>query len=451
MNIIIVGGGMVGENLVAQLNEEDNNITIIDTSSDIVNKLTTRYDIMGIVGNGATHQIQQEAGISQADLLIAVTGSDELNLLCCLVARKATKCPTIVRLRDPEYSKDVPFLKDELGLEMVINPEYVAAEEIARVLRFPSALKIETFANGRVELMKFRIPEGSSLIDLAVKDVVTKLHCDILVCTVERGNEAYIADGNFVFKEKDILSIIASPKNANEFFRKINYTSSSVKDAIMIGAGDVSQYLCDIMKKTGVSLKVVEKDATLCDEFSSLYPEVSVINGDASDNEMMLEEGLATTDAFIALSQMDEENILHTLAAKNITKCKLITMVTKSESTELVSHLDLDTIINPKTVTSDMIIRYVRATKNTLGSNVETLYNFIPGKIQASEFKVVDNSTITNIPLSKLTFKNKILIASILRGDNVIIPRGHDVILPGDSVIIVSEIMPLHDISDILK
>ncbi|MBQ9692194.1 MAG: NAD-binding protein, partial [Clostridia bacterium] len=353
--------------------------------------------------------------------------------------------------RDPEYSKDVPFLKDELGLAMVINPEYVAAKEISRVLRFPSALKIETFANGRVELMKFRIPEGSALIDMAVKEVITKLHCDILVCTVERGTEAYIANGNFVFKEKDILSIIASPKNANEFFRKINYKADSVKDAIIIGAGAVSQYLCDIMKKSGISLKVIEKHPDACEEFSALNPDVNVINGDASDNEMMLEEGLATTDAYIALSQRDEENILNSLSAKNTAKCKLITMVTKHESAELVSHLDLDTIINPKTVTSDMIIRYVRATKNSLGSNVETLYNFIPGKIQASEFKVVENSPITDIPLSKLTFKNTILIASILRGDNVIIPRGHDVILPGDSVIVVSEIMPLHDIADILK
>lgn len=451
MNIIIVGGGMVGENLVAQLNEEDNNITVIDQDPDIVNKLTTRYDVMGVIGNGATHQIQQEAGISHADLLIAVTGSDELNLLCCLIAKKSGNCQTIARLRDPDYSKDAPYLKDELGLAMVINPEYVAAQEIARVLRFPSAMKIETFANGRVELVKFKIPEGSTLVDISVKDVVTKLHCDVLVCTIERDNEAYIAKADFVFQEKDIVSIIASPKNAYDFFRKINYKTESVKNAMIIGAGDVSQYLCDIMKKSGVTLKIIEKDSALCDEFCALNPSVAIINGDASDNEMMLEEGLSTTDAFITLSPRDEENILHSLAAKTNVDCKLITMVTKSESTELVSHLDLDTIINPKTVTSDMIVRYVRATKNTLGSNVETLYNFIPGKAEASEFKVGDNSMITDTPLSKLVFKKNVLIASILRGDEVIIPRGHDVILPGDSVIVVSELMPLHDISDILK
>jgi len=451
MNIIIVGGGMVGENLVAQLNEEDNNITVIDQSPSIVNELTTRYDVMGVIGNGATHQIQQEAGIYNADLLIAVTGSDELNLLCCLIARKAGKCQTIARLRDPDYSTDAPYLKDELGLAMVINPEYVAAQEIARVLRFPSALKIETFADGRVELLKFRIPEGSALTGLSVKEVVTKLHCDILVCTIEREKEAYIANGDFVFKDKDIVSIIASPKNANAFFRKIKYKTNSVKNAIIVGGGDVSQYLCGIMQKSGVALKIIEKDPALCKELCSLYPNVNIINGDASDNEMLLEEGIATTDAFLALSQYDEENILYSLSAKNNTKCKLITMVTKSEFNELVTHLDLDTTINPKTVTSDMIVRYVRATSNTLGSNVETLYNFIPGKVEASEFKVGENSTITEIPLSKLVFKKNVLIASILRDNDVIIPRGHDVIKPGDAVIVVSELMPLHDISDILK
>ena len=215
MNIIIVGCGKVGQALAAQLNEEGNNVTVVDLSSSKVNHITSHYDVMGVVGNGATHATQKEAGINNADLLIAVTGSDELNMLCCLIAKKAGNCQTIARIKNPEYSSEAPFLKDELGLAMVINPEYAAAQEIARVLRFPSAIKIDTFAKGRVELLKFKLPEDSRLVGMSVKEVITKLRCDILVCTIERGSESYIANGDFVFAEKDIISIIASPKNAS--------------------------------------------------------------------------------------------------------------------------------------------------------------------------------------------------------------------------------------------
>ena len=221
MNIMIVGCGKVGQTLAEQLNEEGNNITVVDTRTEAVNSLTTRLDIMGFVGNGATHTVQMEAGIDKTDLLIAVTGSDELNLLCCLIAKKARDCQTIARVKNPAYSSEADYLKNELGLAMVINPEHAAAAEIARVLRFPSAIKIDTFAGGRVELLKYRLPEGSRLAGMAVKDVVAKLGCDVLVCTVERGDDAFIANGNFVFAEKDIISVIASPKNAADFFRTI--------------------------------------------------------------------------------------------------------------------------------------------------------------------------------------------------------------------------------------
>ncbi len=451
MNIIIVGCGKVGSTLAEQLNEDGNNITVIDMNAAKVESITNRYDIMGIVGNGATHMVQQQAGIYDADLLIAVTGSDELNLLCCLIAKKAGNCQTIARVKNPDYSTEAPYLKNELGLAMVINPEYAAAAEIARVLRFPSAIKIDTFAKGRVELLKFRLPEKSRIVGMSVKEVVTKLHCDVLVCTAERGDDAYIANGDFVFEEKDVISIIASPKNADDFFRKIDYKMHSVKDAMIAGGGEITHYLCDILHRSGISIKIIERDKSVCEELCSLWPDVAVINGDATDQSLLLEEGLTNTGAFLALTNMDEENILLSLFARSSNQGKIVTKINRIDFDDVIKHLDLDTIIYPKNITADMILRYVRAMKNTIGSNVETLYNIIKGKAEAAEFIVRENSPVTGKPLCELEFKKDVLVAAILRGKNVIIPRGYDVIEPGDAVVIVSRLMALHDISDILK
>lgn len=451
LNIIIVGCGKIGQNLAEELGAEGNNITVIDTSREKVEEISVRLDVMGVVGNGATHAVQQEAGVEQADLLIAVTGSDELNLLCCIVAKKSGNCQVIARVKQPEYSTDAAYLKDELGLAMVINPQHAAAEEILRVLRFPSATKIDTFAGGRVELVKFRLPEKSPLVGLSVRDVVSKLHCDVLICTVERGDNAFIAKGDLVFEGKDIISLVASPKSAAAFFTKIGYRTHSVGDAIIAGGGRTGHYLCEMLLQDGVSVKIIEKEASVCDELCSLFPAATVIHGNASDQEILTEEGLENAGAFVALTNMDEENILLSLFAKRVSKGKLVTKINRTDFSDLVNHLDLDTIIYPKNIASDVIVRYIRAMKNTIGSNVETLYNVIQGKVEASEFIVKEGSAIVGTPLSQLKFKQNVLIAAILREQKVIIPRGHDTVEVGDRVVIVSELMALHDITDVLR
>ena len=451
MNIIIVGCGKVGQTLAQQLNEEGNNITVIDIDPDSLKSVSTSSDVLSVLGNGATHSVQKEAGISNADLLIAVTDSDELNILCCMIAKKSGNCQTIARVRNPDYSIDASFLKNELGLAMLINPEYTAAAEIARVLRFPSAIKIDTFAKGKVELVKFKLPENSSLVGLSVKEISTVLKCDVLICTVERGDEAYIANGDFVFEGKDVVSLIASHKKANEFFQKINYKLQSVKNVIIAGGGKISQYLCEILDRYSISVKIIERDKKLCEYLSAQFPSVTVINGDANDRDLLLEEGLGRSGAFAALTDQDEENILLSLFVKNAMNGKLITKISKNEFDEIVKPLGLDTIITPKSITSDVIIRYVRSMKGSMGSNVETLYNIIRGKIEAAECIIRGSSEITDTPLMELKFKDNVLIASILRNDQVIIPRGHDKILPGDRVIVVSKHLALRDITDILK
>jgi trk system potassium uptake protein TrkA len=451
MNIIIVGCGKVGETLAAELGGEGNDITVVDLSSDKIKDICERFDVMGVVGNGATNTTLREAGVENADLLIAVTESDELNLLCCVIAKKTGKCRVIARLRNPEYRQETDYIKNELALAMLINPEFAAAEEISRILRFPAADKIDAFSGGRVELMTFRLTEENKLVGMAVKDVVAKLKCDILVCTVERGEEAFIANGSFVFEGGDIISIIASPKKAADFFNKIGYKGYSVKDVMVIGAGDTTNYLCDLLKKSGISIKVVDNDYEKCKQLSAEHKEAIVINGDETDRELLVEEGIESADAFVVLADNDEQNILLSLFAKNKGRGKVITKISRSEYDDVIKHLEFDTAIYPKNITSDIIVRYVRAISNTLGSNVETMYNVIKGKVEASEFIVSESSEVVGIPLSKLRLKDNVLIAAIIRGNEVITPRGQDVILPQDSVIVVSKILALNDISEVLK
>lgn len=453
MDIIIVGCGQVGETLAAELGEEGNNITIVDLSAEKISTITSKLDIMGIVGNGATHTTLREAGIEDADLLIAVTDSDELNLLCCLVAKRHGKCQVIARIQNPVYNSESSYLKNELGLAMVINPQHAAAEEIARVLRFPAANKIETFAKGRVELLKFRIPDGSMLVGMSVKTIIGKLKSDVLICTCEREDTSHIVNGDFVFEKHDLISIIASPSNASDFFKKIGIKDHSVKDAFIIGAGHITYYLCDILRKSGISIKVIDRSPEKCDELAALHNDVTVICGDETDQELLIEEGIEKADATLAITVSDEENIFLSLSAKKYGRGKIITKIEKPEYDDVIRHLDFDTTIYPKSITSDIITRYVRAMKNTLGSNVETMYTFIKDEVEATEFIISEGAPVINIPLAELgpKLKSDVLVAAILRGNTVIIPHGQDMIKPGDDVVIVSKLLCLNDISDIIR
>ena len=451
MNIIIVGCGKVGSTLAAKLNAEGNNVTIIDQDGDKVKALANKLDIMGVIGNGASRSVQKDAGVDKTDLLIAVTGNDELNLLSCLVAKKSSNCRTIARLKDPEYNMDAPYFKNELGLAMVINPELAAAKEIARVLNFPSAIKIETFAKGRVELLKFKLPKDSQLIGMSVKDVAIKLRSTITFCTIERGDEVYIANGNFVFEEKDIISFIASPQKAKAFFKKIDYQIEPIKDALIVGGGPITYYLCNLLEGSGISCTVVEKNTARCNELATEFEKVTIINADPSDEDVLREEGVALTDAFVALTGLDEENILLSLFAKKSGSRKIITKINRIDFDDIVSHLDLDTMVYPKNITADTIVSYVRAMNNRRGSNIETVYNLIKGRVEAVEFTIGNGSPVVGKPLMELVLKPGVLIATIQRGRTLIAPRGQDVIEPGDSVVVITKDMALTNIKDILK
>lgn len=451
MNIIIVGCGQVGRALAEQLNEKDNNITVIDSDVENVKAVTDKLDVMGVIGNGASYTTQNDAGVSKADLLIAVTGSDELNLLCCIIAKKASNCQTIARVRSHEYSLETGFLKDELELAMVINPERETAEEIARILRFPTALSVEPFCKGRVELIRIRLPETSALVGMSVKDVTAKYKSEVLFCTVERDGEAYITKGDHKFAAKDIVSIMATPQNAQEFLKKVGYKTQAVKSVMIVGGGEITHYLCSMLKKTRMDIKIIEKDRELCDKLSDDFTNVTVVHSNTAYKDVMLEEGISDVGAFISLSNLDEENILLSLFAKSKTSDKVITKIKRIDYNDIIGNLELDSVVYPKNITADTIARYIRSAKNTRGSNMETFYNIIPGKVEASEFIVRARSKILNKRLSELKLKSNVLISAIIRDDTVIMPRGYDMIEEGDSVVVVSGAMGLHDITDILE
>ena len=367
------------------------------------------------------------------------------------MAKKAGNCHTIARIKSPDYAQDTAYLRSELGLAMVINPEYMAAKEITRILSFPSAINVETFSRGRVELLKFRLPEGSPLVGQSLRDAMIRLKVNVLVCTVEREDGAFIPKGDFIFAEKDVVSIIASAKSAKEFFEKIGYALDPIRDAVIIGGGTMTHYLCEMLEKSGVQVKIIEKDKALCESLAVRFDDVTVIQGDPTKEDVLREERVTESGAFIALTNLDEENILLSLFAKNEGSPKIITKINRIEYNDVISRLDLDSIIYPKNITTGMIVRYVRATANSSGSNMETLYHLIKGEVEVSEFTVKEGCPLIGKPISELSFKDDVLIAAILRGRQLIIPRGKAIIEAGDSVVIVAKLLAITDISDVLQ
>lgn len=452
MNILIVGCGNVGQKIVEKLSyENEHNITVVDTRRKKVEAVTSEYDIMGVVGSCADIDILEEAGIKNADIVIAVTGSDELNLLTCLMAKKAGECQTIARVRKPEYRKSLPLFKEDLGLAMIINPEQTAAMEMARVLRFPSAIQIDTFAKGRVEILKFKIPEDSPLDNLSLINMSQKIDSNILVCGVVRGDEAIIPGGDFVLKSGDIISIVSAARGAGEFFKKIGVKTNRVKDTVIVGGGETGYYLASMLLSSGIHVKIIERNPKRAEELAELLPKATIINADGTENRVLLEEGVEFCESFVSLTNIDEENILLSLFAKSKMNGKLITKINRIAYDEVISNLDLDTTVYPKNITAEYIVRFVRAKNNASGSNIETMHSILDGKAEAIEFKINENSPAAGISLEKLQLKDNIIIACITRGQDVIIPRGRDVMLPGDHVIVVTKNAGFDDITDILK
>lgn len=452
LNIIIAGCGKVGTSLTERLVKEGHDITVIDKDPEKVQMISNLFDVMGIAGTGASYSVQMEAGIENTDLFIAVTDSDELNLLCCTVAKRVGDCAAIARVRNPDYSNEVSYLREKLGLTMIINPEMEAAREIARLLCLPTALDVSTFAHGRVEIIKFELPTDNILTGLTIATIgQQKLAQNTLICAVERDGEVYIPSGSFQLEAGDKVSFIASNQDARKFLKNIGFATNQVRSTMISGGGKVSYYLAKQLLSMGISVQIIEISRKRCEELSVLLPKAIIINGDGTDSELLKEEGLEYVESFIPLTGIDEENILLTLYAKEVSHAKVITKLNRINFHNVISHLDLGSVIYPKYITAEAIIAYVRAKKASMNSNIETLYHMFDSRVEAIEFLVEEESEVTNVPLMNLNLKDNLLVSCIRRHSRVIIPSGADSIHIGDSVIIVTTHTGFNDLQDILR
>lgn len=456
LRIIIVGCGKVGATIIKQLCKEGHDITIIDKNPNKVSMYANLYDVMGVIGNGASHSVQIEAGIENTDLIISVTDSDELNILCCTIAKQVGDCAAIARVRNPEYSKEVGYLREKLGLTMIMNPELETAAEIARVLYLPTALEINAFARGEVEMVKFKIPEKNLLAGISIAELGGHLAekvnpINILICAIERDGQVYIPSGNFIMEANDIVSFVSTRSMSKAFMEYIGFKTARVKNTMIVGGGDVAYYLAKQLINMGIEVKIVERDEMRCEELSVQLPKAVVIQGDGTDQELLKEEGLGYAESFVPLTGIDEENILLTLHAKQHSNAKTITKINRSNFKEVINNLELGSVVYPSNITAEAIIAYVRAKKNSESSNIETLYHMFDSRVEAIEFRVDEASSVTDIPLKNMKLKKNLLVTFINRNGSIILPSGGDSIQTGDTVMIVTTHTGFKDITDILK
>lgn len=452
MKIVIVGCGKIGTSIVASLSGEGNDVVAIDDSPAVIDEISNIYDVMCVCGNGADTETLEEAGVSKAELFVAVTNSDELNMLACFVAERMGAKHTIARIRKPEYNdQSLDFLRKHLGLTVSINPEWMAAQELFNILKLPAAVNIENFSGGNLEMVELRLKPNSILDGMNLIQLRREYKAKFLICAVQRENEVYIPDGNFVLKSGDKIGLTASAPEIQKVLRMWGLVQKSARSVMILGASRTAYYLAKRLIAGGNSVKIIDKDAKHCEQFAAMLPEAVVICGDGAEQELLLEEGIASTDAFVALTGMDELNILISIFASSQNVPKVISKVNRQELAAMAENLGLDCITSPKKIVSDVLARYARAIKNSVGSNIETLYKLMGGSVEALEFNVSPDFKGANIPLKELSIKPNILIAGIIRGRKAIIPSGDDVIQPGNRVVVIVSGQRLVDLSDILQ
>lgn len=450
--IIVVGAGKVGKTITRRLTDEGHNLVVIDRSESKLEELSNQCDCMLLTGSGASHQTLEEAGITESDLMIAVTDSDELNLLCCTIAKQFNPdISTIARVRNPDYGNEIPYLMNRLAIDRIINPEFEAAVDAARLLFLPAAISINSFAHGTAEIVKIEIPEGSILDEKSIAYLGKNITNDLVIVGVERDGELTIPNGDFVLKSGDVISFVSSRKVCIQFLKKIGFNSRSVHNTMIIGGGKSAYYLADQLLKSGIYVKIIEKSYARCEELSVLLPKAMIIHGDGTESGVLEEAGIATTDALVALTGIDEENIMLTLHAKQVSKAKVVTKINRITFTKVINNLNLGSVIYPKYITAENIITYVRAKQASIGSNVETMYQLQDGQAEAIEFKVKDTPSINGIPLKDLKLKPGVIVSFIIHDGQLIIPTGTDCISEGDNVMIVTSHKGFTDLTDILR
>lgn len=454
MRIVVVGAGKVGRVLTEQLAAEKHDIVVIDQDTDLIESLVNIYDVRGVVGNGGCYDVQKDAFEDGADLLIATTSSDETNILACLVAKKLGTPHTIARIRNPEYEKQLHFMREELGLSMVVNPEKATAREIARVLRFPSAIKREQFCRQRFELVEYRVNEGNPLEGLQLSDLYRNIRVKILICAVARGQQTIIPTGATVLQKGDKIYLTASARELESFFRKLNIFKARANNIMIVGASRIAYYLVKELQDIQKRVTVIDSNAARCQAMSEKFPGVLVIHGDGADSELLSEERISEMDAFVPLTGLDETNIILAMYANQFPNCKVVAKINRPSFADLANQKGLvDSVVSTAAVTSETIARYVRAMQNSFDSdNIKTLHRLVGGRVEALEFNVGPGLPFIGVPLKDLNLREGMLVAGIVRQNGApVIPSGADALQEGDDVVIVTTDTTLHALRDIVK
>ncbi len=452
MNIVIAGCGKIGTAVLGALVAEGHDVTIIDNNPTVVSEITNIYDVIGLCGNGADSDILTEAGIENAELFAAFTGSDELNMLSCFIARRMGAKHTSARIRNLEFNdRSLGFLRQHLNLSMAVNPEKLAAREIFNILKLPSALKVESFSAKNFEMVEIRLKPDSALSGMTIEQMRKKYDYKFLVCIIQRGDKVYIPDGNFTLEAGDKIAVTADPIEIQKLLKSLGILQKQARKVMIVGASRTAYYLAKMLLGIGCSVTVIDSNLEKCEQFSELLHKVDVVHGDAAKEDLLIEEGLASMDAFVSLTGMDEENILLSYYASSQNLPKVISKVNRTEFAAMAEKLGVDSIISPKIATTDIIVRYARALKNSIGSSVETMYKLMDGKAEALEFNVRPDCEMIDVPLKNIRFKKNILIGGIVREKKtIIIPAGDDVIKSGDKVVVLTTGHRINNLEDVI-
>lgn len=449
MHIIIVGLGKLGVTMTKQLVAEGHSITVVDTNSEKVTSTVDTYDVMGVCGNGATCESLETAGAAKAKLIIAATASDEMNILCCLIAKKMGTENTIARVRNPDYAAQMQFLRNELGINMIVNPEFETANEISRIIRFPSAANLDSFARGKIEIASVRIHSDNVLCDSPIYEFRKKSKAKVLVCAVQRNEDVFIPSGDFVIRCDDIISITGTRSELALFMKQTGVYKQRIKNVMIIGGGRIGYYLAKQLSDTGRNIKLIEQSNERCYHLTDVLPDVTVIHGDGTDQDILDEQGLERQDALVSLTGIDEENIIVSMYAESKGINKVITKVNR-HSYSILNDIGLETVVSPQIVAGNLVTRYVRALHNSAGnSQIQTLHKLVNGKVEAVEFIVPEGAGYENIPFKDLQLLPNILIGCIIRNGKTIFPGGYDVMMANDSVIVVTTGRIIEDLHDI--
>ena len=449
MYIIIVGLGKLGSTLTKQLSTEGHDIVVVDPDNSVVSSTVDAYDVMGICGNGATYEVLKEAGAAKAKLIIAATGSDELNILCCLFAKHMGTENTIARVRNPDYAGQSQFLRNDLGISMTVNPEYETANEISRIIRFPSAANLDSFAGGRVEIARVRIHSDNPLCDMPIHEIRKKTKAKVIICAVQRNDSVFIPSGDFVLHCDDVISITGTRAELSSFMKQTGVYKQKIKNVMIVGGGRIAYYLAKLLSDTGRNIKLIELKDERCRHMSDMLDDVTVIHGDGTDQDILEEQCIDGQDALIALTGIDEENIIVSMYAESKGVNKVITKVNR-HSYSILNDIGLETVVSPQIVAGNLVTRYVRALHNSAGnSQIQTLYKLVGGKVEAAEFIVPEDAGYLNIPFKELELMPNLLIGCIIRNGKIIFPGGDDVMKANDSVIVVTAGRIIEDLNDI--